>query len=223
MTPPTLGRGRGCSGPTGAQSEGRWEDLQWVPQCRACPCPQHPKHHWWHTRVSPRTQAGDRVTHVPTHRHIKQGAGHASPQTHGIEGVSHMSSHIFPHPPQCSLPQFPQLSSPVPTRVPEGHHHCGCPRAPTCPGVAPAPPHAPKGPPVLGTHPRAHLSVPYPAPTAPQSPGTAGDTSAPLGCPHPCPSPAGRPGGGGRWPGRGGRWQRCRGVFLERVVLFPIM
>lgn len=174
-------------------------DLPWVPQRRACPCPStqsitggthacpHAHRQGTGSHMCPHTGTSSRERVTCPHRHTALRECHTCPQTL-LE-----SPHVFPHPPpRCSLPQFPQLSSPVPTRVPEGHHHSRCPRAPTCPGVAPAPPHAPKGPPGLGTHPRANLRVPYPAPTAPQSPGTAHDTSAPLSCPHPCRSPRGR-------------------------------
>lgn len=98
-------------------------DMLWVPRPHGCPCPQCPRASLGaRSCLSTPTHSRDRVTRVPTH-------------TDGAR----TGSHVSPHSPGCltpppwflllPVPQFPQLSFPVPrTRYPEGHCHCWCPR-----------------------------------------------------------------------------------------------
>lgn len=178
---------------------------------------RYPKHHRWHTGVSPRTQGGDRVTRVPTHTGTASRGRSRVPI--GTAGVSHMSPHspgvltCIPTPPlQCSLlpvPQFPQLSSPVPaTRVPEGHHGCRCPHALTVPGGSTSPSPRTHGTTRAGHTPPVPTSPP-PHPPRTRSPLPAVPAHSATQCPLSPLSPSlPQPGGlgsGGRWPGAGGR------------------
>lgn len=198
VTPPTLGRGRGCAGPK-ARGDGRGPAVGPTAPCLSLSpaSPRHPEHPWWHARVSPHTQGGDRVTHVPTHTGTASRDSAARPPIHrelgGCRTRPHTAlepPHVSPHPPRCSLlpvPQFPQLSPLSPPLVSL--------KATTAVAV----PTPPRDHPGWAHTPRAPLSAPSPRThRAPQSPGTAQDTSARLRCPHPCPARGLGPGGGGR-------------------------
>lgn len=148
---------------------------------------------------SPHTQGRDRVTLVPTHTEQRWGS-HMSPDSPGC--LTPPPPH--PPPPQYLLflvPQFPQLSFPVPrTHYPEGHCHCWCPHVLTMPHhpqtTGSTHPHTPPHlgaamgwahtcfaqlcPASVSPHP-----VPFGHPAPPvQRPYTTHDTIDPLWSPH---------------------------------------
>lgn len=87
---------------------------------------RYPKHHRWHTGVSPRTQGGDRVTRVPAHTGTAS-RGRVTCPHRNCGGVTHdptlsWSPHMYSHTPPPVLPA-PRASA-SPAQLPCPRHSC---------------------------------------------------------------------------------------------------